>query len=290
MLKKVFVCLITLFVCLAGTTAAAERGAFAAVGIGARPLGMGGAFVAVADTPDALYWNPAGVGQLSKTQVSSMQTDLFGLGIQYNWLAAVQPVGKYTFGIGYNGLDASKAFGDFPYQEGSVLGSVAGEAVIYGQHLRWGANLKYNFLKGGSDLVNTEQTGLGIDIGLLYQKDALKLGFVVRDLYTRLAGELVEESMSEDVVNVIPPDVALGASFITGPVLWTLDISGLATEPKVHAGVEYAVNNQVSLRAGYKAGMFTVGLGMKTGSWVLDYAYNTHQVGDAQRFSVGIIF
>ena len=77
MLKKVFVCLITLFVCLAGTTAAAERGAFAAVGIGARPLGMGGAFVAVADTPDALYWNPAGVGQLSKTQVSSMQTDLW---------------------------------------------------------------------------------------------------------------------------------------------------------------------------------------------------------------------
>jgi hypothetical protein len=33
-------------------------------GIGLRPLGMGGAFVGVADTVHAAYWNPAGLGDL----------------------------------------------------------------------------------------------------------------------------------------------------------------------------------------------------------------------------------
>lgn len=37
---------------------------------GAKALGMGGAFVAQADDPTAVYFNPAGITQLDRTQVS----------------------------------------------------------------------------------------------------------------------------------------------------------------------------------------------------------------------------
>ena len=40
-----------------GTTAAQ----FLKIGVGARAIGMGGAFVAVADDATAIYWNPAGI-------------------------------------------------------------------------------------------------------------------------------------------------------------------------------------------------------------------------------------
>ncbi len=289
MLKKTM-CLLGVLICLMGMTAAAERGAFPAVGVGAGPLGMGGAFVAAADTADAVYWNPAGAGQLAETQISSMQTDLFGLGIHYNWLSAVRPVGEYAVGLAYNGLDASEAFGEFPYQEGSILATIAGKTALSGVELRWGANLKYNYFQGGSELVNTDQKGLGVDLGLLYQGRLFKAGLVARDLYTKLAGQLVEDGAKETVDNLLQPDVALGVATTVGPALWTLDVSGLITGPKIHAGVEYAVTNKVFLRGGYNAGTFTAGLGIRTGKWVLDYAYNTHQAGDAQRFSVGLKF
>ena len=176
MIKNLMIWL-SLFVFLAGMTSATERGAFPSVGIGARPLAMGGAFIAVADSADAIYWNPAGVAQLSSTQLSSMQTDLFGLGIKYNWLSAVVPVEKYTIGLAYNGLDASQAFGEFPYREGSLLANVAGEVSLFQKKLCWGANIKYNYLKGGSDF-NTNQ-GIGFDLGILCHSN-YSIGLVMR--------------------------------------------------------------------------------------------------------------
>ena len=51
---------------------------FLKIGVGARALGMGGAFVAVADDGTAAYWNPAGLGSLGKREVSFMHTSVSG--------------------------------------------------------------------------------------------------------------------------------------------------------------------------------------------------------------------
>ncbi|MBW1856357.1 MAG: hypothetical protein JRJ00_17135, partial [Deltaproteobacteria bacterium] len=40
------------------------------VGSGARAVGMGGAFIAVADDATAASWNPAGLTQLKKPEIS----------------------------------------------------------------------------------------------------------------------------------------------------------------------------------------------------------------------------
>lgn len=60
------------FVCLAGLLAAqsVNRGAFNIMGAGARAMGMGGAFTAIADDATAASWNPAGLAQLTKPEAS----------------------------------------------------------------------------------------------------------------------------------------------------------------------------------------------------------------------------
>ncbi|UCE06886.1 MAG: UPF0164 family protein [bacterium] len=50
---------------------------FLRIGVGSRALGMGGAFVAVADDGTASYWNPAGLASLRKHQVSFSHVQMF---------------------------------------------------------------------------------------------------------------------------------------------------------------------------------------------------------------------
>ena len=68
-----------LWLMIPATDGWAERyaGEFLEIGIGGRPLGMGGAFVAMADDHSAFYWNPAGVGNIQTIQFSGMYLPLF---------------------------------------------------------------------------------------------------------------------------------------------------------------------------------------------------------------------
>jgi hypothetical protein len=68
-------------------------GAFMDTGGGARPLGMGGAFVAVANDASTVYYNPAGVTGWSQRQVLFMHSERFGDLINYNFGSYVQPTG-----------------------------------------------------------------------------------------------------------------------------------------------------------------------------------------------------
>ena len=75
-----YVLIITCFI-LPLTTFAADEGAHAAEflshGVGARALGMGSAFVAIADDATATYWNPAGLTKVKKHSFSAMYSDTF---------------------------------------------------------------------------------------------------------------------------------------------------------------------------------------------------------------------
>jgi tetratricopeptide (TPR) repeat protein len=54
-----------------------QPGQFMSYGAGARGLGMGGAFFAVADDASASYWNPAALTLLSRKEFTAMQATLF---------------------------------------------------------------------------------------------------------------------------------------------------------------------------------------------------------------------
>lgn len=53
---------------------------FLSAGVGARALGMGSAFVSVADDATAAYWNPAGLARIPSGAFSAMYSDVFESG------------------------------------------------------------------------------------------------------------------------------------------------------------------------------------------------------------------
>lgn len=80
--------------------AAKYAGEFLSIGAGARGLGMGGAFCAVADDVTAGYWNPAGLWKISGQQAQFMHSERFGGIVRYDYLG-------YGRSDGTTGLGAS---------------------------------------------------------------------------------------------------------------------------------------------------------------------------------------
>lgn len=68
-------------------------GEFLRVGAGARALGMGGAFLAVADDATAGFWNPAGLTYLEHKSVQYMHSEEQHSQVSYDFLGVVLPQG-----------------------------------------------------------------------------------------------------------------------------------------------------------------------------------------------------
>ena len=82
-------------VCLLAAPAGATKyaGEFLKIQIGARALGMGGAFTAVADDATAPYWNPAGMVYLPYREVIPQHQEKFGNLANHDYLGGVWPLG-----------------------------------------------------------------------------------------------------------------------------------------------------------------------------------------------------
>jgi len=84
---------IFVFLCLTPQAQATKyAGAFMENGGGARALGMGGAFTAVADDPSTTFWNPAGLTSSTSGELMIMHSELFGDLIDRDFAAYTQPV------------------------------------------------------------------------------------------------------------------------------------------------------------------------------------------------------
>ncbi|MBT5448728.1 MAG: hypothetical protein HOK90_06005, partial [Gemmatimonadetes bacterium] len=64
-LSRWFLILVLSLLCVPGARAQEERAIGNFAGVGVRAMGMGGAFAGVADDFTAIYWNPAGLAQMS---------------------------------------------------------------------------------------------------------------------------------------------------------------------------------------------------------------------------------
>jgi hypothetical protein len=82
-----------LLVLAAPAGATKYAGEFLKIQVGARALGMGGAFTAVADDATAPYWNPAGMVYLPYREVLPQHQEKFGSLANHDYIGGVWPLG-----------------------------------------------------------------------------------------------------------------------------------------------------------------------------------------------------
>ena len=103
--------------------------AFLTTGMGARAMGMGGAFVAVADDATAAYWNPAGLGMLDKLELTFMviesDHDIYPLTNRFlrrhQYLSGILPTRIGRFGLSGNyfsigGIQHTEGTSEFDFE------------------------------------------------------------------------------------------------------------------------------------------------------------------------------
>ena len=169
-------------------------------GIGARPVGMGKAFVAVADDPNAMFLNPAGLGTLKAWELSTMSMTLLDE-YQYTMFCGVNPTPSGVFGIGYvssriGGIISGGTTIDF-YNQATVL-SYGRDIKEYFPDTYAGASVKY-YQKGYSGGISATGTGYNIDLGLLYVPQKwMSYGLNFQNVVpgSQLQGDIESEEMS----------------------------------------------------------------------------------------------
>ena len=205
------------------------------IGIGARPIGTGKAFVGLADDVNAIFINPAGLAGQKTWQVQSMTTRLLNV-IDYISFAGTYNTDYGTFGLGYVGASLSGSFVttmELSEGGGGLVVSAAEESLIYSStvmllsygsdsqrflnnnYLGWmnfdfmkkvdvGATLKI-FSQGlsGGDITDGTATGYDMDIGMLYKPlPYLSFGWNQIDaLPVSMGGKLTNSSGDEQALS-----------------------------------------------------------------------------------------
>jgi hypothetical protein len=88
-----FLAVLALLLIAIPASATKYAGEFLKIPVGARAIGMGGAFTAVTDDATAAYWNPAGMVYLPYHEVIFQHAEKFGSLLNHDYLGGVLPLG-----------------------------------------------------------------------------------------------------------------------------------------------------------------------------------------------------
>lgn len=300
-MKKLFITFIIIFIwpaftVYAETGDAGQAARYLQIGVGARALGMGGAFVSICDDASATYWNPAGLTQLTQREITSMAS-LMSLDRSYNFLNYVVPLQDKTNTIGISWINFAikdlrefvrennqdKELGRFNDAENAFMLSCSRKL---NDKLALGVNLKYLTQGMNPSRVDAKgrpkASGVGIDIGTLYKiLDNVQVGLMLQDIRSYLKWET-------DHVDRLPLVVKLGVSTKLFDDRLTLSTDLEQVEDnhrmKIYAGLEYWLRENIGLRCGIfdtepTAGMSFI-LPTKTLKSRLDYSFAQDRFSD----------
>ncbi|OGC03933.1 hypothetical protein A2276_04875 [candidate division WOR-1 bacterium RIFOXYA12_FULL_43_27] len=253
------------------------------VGVGARPLGMGGAFTAVADNADAPYWNPAGLGYLKNNEITTMQTRL-STDADHYYVSYIQPLWKGTLGISWIQISAGSLSNTSAtvdaYNEVNTISifSYFSNAYLlsYGLKIteRISAGLTAKYLSSDMSKISGGQ-GYGYSIApgvMLKPNDIFTIGLRIDELFNKVV-------WGTGSAEKAPPKLHLGIA--ARPVLpkisglFSLDFSQTMKEGYIGSfALGYEWERQgLSLRCGYADSSFSAGAGFESGVARIDYAY-----------------
>ena len=298
-----------------GLTAGTLGGSAVRVGVGARTAAMGHTFTAVADDVSSIYWNPAGLGQIKRPQLTIMGADWLG-GIRHGWIGFGQSLGKWMS----VGADVSYIWsGDIPqtieseadvgrYQEMGTfnyndmvirvaIGSGEISTNVY-RGIDWGT-----IRIGGAFQVSQQRVNYStitgyqlrwnhINLGMIYQPPVknLKLGLSVFNI-----GSSEQQYLQQPVS--IPQHVRVGLAYTITIAMPSTVVNNTNTRPSLlqnqmtvavdydfgydqngrsHIGLEYLFSNGFAMRGGYRRRLDADFLSSLSGGF--GYATRAYQV------------
>jgi hypothetical protein len=293
---------------------------FLRIGVGARAQGMGGTFVAVADDPSAIYWNPAGLASLQTREVSASHVD-WPADVKYDHLTLVLPSRRLggSIGLQFGALTSRiqettdlEPFGtgnEFTYSDVVVGGSFARR---WTDKLLVGAGAKYVREDLGSQVGGPTTNAILFDAGSIFY---LGLGSIrIAAALTNFGPEMrpgggytspyTGEQRQYDGFDP-PMTFRFGAAFepvenATQRVTLSMEMGQPAdNQLQIQGGAEWSYRHMFALRTGYDATAdlmkFSAGAGFVasfgTLRGALDYAFtDAGDLGAVQRVSLGVRF
>ncbi len=252
---------------------AGQAGRFLTQAANARSLGLGSAYVAVADDASAPFWNPAGLSQVERKDVVAMYSSL-ELDTNYGLFGYAQPaLNSGTFGLGIVSLRS----GGFDKRSGPGISdrqgsfSVNQSAVLLSHGIRlnpkWSLGETLKVVR--EEIDRYSGTSFGLDLGLMLRiNQKWQAGFVFRNFIT----PRMKLKNSKDVY---PREIRTGVQW--APLRkWTFTSDVYLVEKnqaKLNLGAEWRPVKMISLRTGLNDTEITAGLGFQIGDWDLDYAF-----------------
>jgi len=300
--------------------AGTASGTFLRIGVGARAVGLGESFVAVANDPSAIYWNPAGLASLQRQEVALSHVG-WPADITYEHITYVLPVRKFGGSLGFQlgvlstEIDETtelQPFGtgrSFFYSD-LVVG--AAYARRWTDKLLIGVGAKYVHEDLGSDVGGPVTHAVLVDVGSIYY-----LGYGSVRIATSLTNFGPEMTPSGDFVS---PNTGLTRAYdgFDPPLMFRY---GVAFEPlenqtqrittslevnqpadnaqQIKIGAEWTWLRRLALRSGYNFNADEMKLSAGAGVYILvgstqgtvDYAYTDGgALGAVNRLSMGIRF
>jgi len=302
--------LVGLILVLMGGMAVAEEGVAsspdpAGAAYGARPLGMGGAFVSLADDTNAVFTNPAGLASLGDWSITSMSTQLLQK-VDYIMAGGTYRIGPGNLGLGYIGTSAPCG-----YEYDDLGNPVSDTPISYDSNmilLSYGVNMNSmmktpkgmgDFSIGGTvkalssgftGIEGATATGFGLDLGVKIGGDdsTMSYGAVIKNIggtmsWASGAEEALESSSKLGVTAKLCGENGL-TKMVPGELVGSLDLELLSDgKPMVfHVGTEYKPMDMLALRLGLDqdpisesetANNITAGVGIELSGFRFDYAY-----------------
>lgn len=297
-------CLVSLHADHALAQGTKYAGEFLRIGVGPRALGMGGAFVAVADDVTAAYWNPAGLAFLANQVASVMHSEQLS-GLAYDYAAYAHPRGDSERRTAYGVSLIRLGLDDIPITSLPNPSLPIDELLADGQRnrpfiVRFVGNVEYGLLLsyarkassrlaigGNLKLIHkslgvASAFGIGVDAGVLFSP--ISRLFVGANLQNVTSTILTWDTGTKEY---IAPLLKLGVSYllpvnkIHGQILFAADVDILIEGRKQsatslgrasgsgHFGVEYNLQQTVALRTGVNGNGITAGAGIRTPAFLM---------------------
>ncbi len=263
------------------------------IGAGARAMGLGNAYTALAEDATAVYYNPAGLPFLSSQQISFLHTVLFA-GTVYDFASYVYPhsdiggFGIAAMRIGTDDIGRRDRITDLGRFSASQMQFLISFGRRIDEHFAAGATLKL----AHHSIDDYSAYGYGLDVaGRALLTEKLRAGFLFQDMIgARMRMATFRERTPFTFRTGLAFETGIEDSPFTGVASLDLD-KPEKRNVKLRAGLEVRHTSGLALRGGYDRDNFTLGMGLIYQQLTFDYAYKfIDNLGDSHRFSLSFSF